>query len=113
MSDEANNPDTPIGAAPAQEDAPIIGYRNIVDDRRPTPWLDLLGLLVSVGAVLFFLGAAVVLGLLILGNDWTYDPWTELFFFVLSVISFYLSCLCALSYAGWVRYGRPGYHEEM
>ena len=85
----------------------VLGYRNIVDDRRPVPWLDLLGLMVSVGAILFFLPAVLLMSLLILRNDWTYDPWTELFFFVLCVICLYLSCLCALSYSGWVLYGRP------
>ena len=112
MSDEPPNVATALAAPPppASDAAPVIGYRNIVDDRRPTPWLDLLGLVVSAAAILFFLLAIVVLAqptLAILVGDPLRDPLTVLFFFALSVTCLYLSCMSALTYANWVHYGRP------
>ena len=115
MSDEPSNSATPIATPPVQADAPVIGYRNIVDDRRPTPWLELLGLTVSVGAILFYLLATVALAgptLDILLRQRTGVPWALLFYFALSSAALYLSCLSTLTYAGWVRYGRPRRRDE-
>src|SRR5688572_23729550 len=100
---------TPV-EAPAPDAAPLLGYRNIVDDRRPTPWLDLLGLIVSAGAILFFLRAVLLLALPLLGvllGQQIRNPLTILLFFTLSVGALYLSVLATLTYAAWIRYGRP------
>ena len=114
MSDETTpNLASPIEApapTPAPDHAPVIGYRNIVDDRRPTPWLDLLGLVVSAGSILFFLRAIFLFALPLLGlliGQRTRAPLAVLFLFALSVTALYLSILSTLTYAAWIRYGRP------